>query len=342
MRISVKVFPGVRISGGTRSRRRSSRGGSQYFWHDDCKVRHRTQEAAQKHSNSAAFQAKRQAAATQARAKAAMVGKRTVELAAAKALKASEKQAAKEARRSEQKSSPDDRQKTAPLDSLGSLPLHALPPPPVLPPPPPMATSHTSPPLSLGGPADHEAGWACLYLAWELERGIASHEEEYRLHESHQVVPSAEYVEDPVADLKVRLASLQSHIQDFHRFLDPEITYKAIGKGGVGGDEEVVRYVASGITNVYVSLMQWARTTRSVNVPELWRPAYEAQSEFADVPIRQVRRFSADWSVGAGDFVRAMRAGLPHSSLNLTLKLDIGDDSRARFSAALEKVKAGS
>ena len=63
------------------------------------------------------------------------------------------------------------------------------------------------------GPPDHEPGWQYLYLASELERGLADLETEYVAHEAHRAHRAhrtdTSLVPDPVSGAKAQLGVLQ-------------------------------------------------------------------------------------------------------------------------------------
>jgi hypothetical protein len=118
------------------------------------------------------------------------------------------------------------------------------------------------------------------------------------------------------------------------------MTESALGESGHGGNEDVIVQVAAGIVQIYAYMMQWSKDTKSLSAPGGWDEVFQAQSGLADMPIRSIRRFCADFELGSRDLVRAMRAGLPCESLNLTLKIDLGDAPVARLHAAMEKMKS--
>lgn len=192
---------------------------------------------------------------------------------------------------------------------------------------------------TIQGPSDHEFCWEYLYLAEEIERGLARHEVQYRIHEEHRIDPPGEHVSDPIADITARLDSLGAHVQRATTVLDPRILRRAFGTNMDDGDESVIRAIALVIEDVYVSLMLWSRMARCVSSPTRFVPVYQAVSEFADLPIREIRQFSQEWSLQARDLVRARRAGLIHDPAKITLTFNVDANAQARFATALENAK---
>lgn len=319
MRISLKIFPGVRISGSTRRRRKGKRAPA--WTHEGCSIRHRTQDAAQR----------------------CTLGRtRTVPTSAVTG-------------RSTQHEPPVDTTKAARdahLDGLAArVPPHRPPPGPEYTypygkppdqakptdplPKPPRADTAPSVKKSvvIVQPEDHLPGWSYLYLGAELKRGLEDHEAEYLVHEQRLISPNGDRINDPQADFHRRLAHFKALLDRSNEYFNDGTLAKAFGAGGEG-DAETVRYVAEGIVGIYVSMMQWAVAARSVVVQQDWAPIFHGLAEMPYLPVRQIRQFSADWATEAEALVNAKRSGLPHKPTTVTLKLSISDDAMARLHAA--------
>jgi hypothetical protein len=102
-------------------------------------------------------------------------------------------------------------------------------------------------------PPDREKGWAYLYLASELARGIAEHESEYEAHLKRRSSPSTEVITHPIEDLRVRLDQLGEFVHRAGTYLASELVKKGFGSAVTDGDG--IRVIAAGITDVYVSMM---------------------------------------------------------------------------------------
>jgi hypothetical protein len=127
-------------------------------------------------------------------------------------------------------------------------------------------------------------------------------------------------------------------IHGANRFLDSDITQRALGTSGHGADEAAVREIATGISGVYAEAMRWAQNTRDAPVPDEWAKLYLALADFADAPIREIRSFATEWINGSNDLVRAMRAGLSHPPLAVTLKFDIDGVAMSHFDSELKRL----
>jgi hypothetical protein len=79
---------------------------------------------------------------------------------------------------------------------------------------------------------------------------------------------------------------------------------------------------------------------RGISVPDVWPPLYQAYADLADVPIGEVRQFSIEWTQQAGEAVAAMRAGLAHQPVHLTLRISLVEEAMANLNAAFAAVKA--
>ena len=189
------------------------------------------------------------------------------------------------------------------------------------------------------GPEDYQFCWEYLYLASEIARGLAFHDQEYREHEKHLAVPTGEYIDDPVADAQARLDVLATIVSKGSAFISADRVAGAIGLNTTDGSEEEIRAIGRGIEEMFVAFMAWSRAIRGADVPSQFVPVYRALGDFADHPIREIRRFSVEWTCLAGDLVRAKRAGLPCENFSVTLKFDVGADTVARFSQALASAK---
>lgn len=344
MRLSVKIFPGVRISTSTRRRRRPRpRKPAATVWtHLGCSTRHRSQAAAQKCAS---------AKATKRAKVAGTVAARTAAPRTTTAVSTSPTNASNESRLT-QLAAQAGGSRSAPGPEF----FHPFGEPAADEPARPAAApaSHSSEPpdpsfpspASSGKPAvvipppDREKGWAHLYLASELARGIAEHEPEYQAHLQRLSFPSAEVITQPVGDLRHRLDQLREIVHRLQMYLAPELVKKGFGSSGTEGDDVTIRVVAAGITDIYVSMMRWAASLRGIPVPDLWRPLYQGHADLADVPIDEIRQFSTDWSQQASEAVVAVRAGLVHEPLHLTLRISIGDEAMANLTAAYAAVRA--
>lgn len=187
----------------------------------------------------------------------------------------------------------------------------------------------------LSSPPDHEFCWEYLFLAAEIARGLAKHEDQYREHEEHRTVPTGEQVSDPAADVTKRLEVFGSICSNGCEFLSQQHKERAFGSTLSDGSEEGIRTIALGIEEMYVALMDWAQATRGVDVPRQFLPTYQALSNWSDFPIRQIRRFSVDWTCLAGDLVRAKRAGIPYEPFSLTLEFEVDENAEAQFAQAV-------
>jgi hypothetical protein len=185
-------------------------------------------------------------------------------------------------------------------------------------------------------PPDHEPGWQYLYLASELERGLANLETEDVAHEAHLAHRTdTSLVSDPISGAKARLGVLQDALRTLNRALSKETTDNAF-RGG----EADIRSLASVIIGIYALLMRWAQSVRDAAVPADYVPMYDALAELADFQIRQIRAFSVEWGLGAKDMARSMRSGLPYKPFRVSFKFDLGDAALAHVRATMDALKS--
>jgi hypothetical protein len=342
VRLSVKIFPGVRISSSTRRRRPKRRTPAAQVWtHTGCSTRHRTEAAAQKCANAVAAKQAKAASAAAPRTTAARTTTAPLVNQAQTAKDSRLAQMAARASGNRPAPGPEFFHPFGETSAAEPARPAATPANPSDAPPPPRfpEPSSAEKPAVVVPPPNREKGWSHLYLATELARGIAEYETEYEAHLLRLISPSTEVVTHVAEDLKRRLDQLSESVHRTNSYLAPELVKKGFGSAVAEGDDVTLRVIAAGITGVYVSIMRWAASVRGTQVPALWR-LYQAHADLADAPVEEIRQFSIDFSQQAGEAVAALRAGLPPKPVHVTLRMTIGEEDMSNLNAAFEAAKA--
>lgn len=194
--------------------------------------------------------------------------------------------------------------------------------------------------MTFVGPPDHGPGWEYLYLASEIARGLADHDPEYRDYLSGVVQPSGEVLNDLPKQLSDLSREVIEIVASMDLFFSPEALEKALGPPGQPGDEEAIRGIAKGLSDMYAALIAWAQSIRGATVSGEWHPACSALVRMVAAPIGEIREFSALTSETVGQLVADLRNGKsPSSSTTLTLKLNVPDSYISEFEQALGDVQ---
>ncbi|MGZ4372643.1 MAG: hypothetical protein ACXVRQ_10655, partial [Gaiellaceae bacterium] len=116
----------------------------------------------------------------------------------------------------------------------------------------------------------------------------------------------------------------------------PESQERTFGKLGESGDPQRIIEFAEGIVDAYSELLDWSARLRASGVPERFRRIFDIASEYADLPLRQVREYIDRVVDELDGLPAALREGRP-ITLVLTLTLSIDDEVQQRFSRELER-----
>ena len=170
-------------------------------------------------------------------------------------------------------------------------------------------------------PSDQEVGWALLYFAGEVAKGIAAHEVQYQSYIHGEAATGGLAVANPLSYLGDALTSLSSSGKVIQRAFDKNAA-SAFGLGGLGGERGAIDEMARDIAVGYGQMLGLGLRVRGATVPDAWKPAVAAFADVVRKPVELIRNWSDQLSSEVKDHVARARAG-EHASLNLTLTLDI-------------------
>ena len=194
--------------------------------------------------------------------------------------------------------------------------------------------------MTIVPPADHLEGWEYLYFASELARGLAEHQAEFEEYQSGTTPPTGEQVADPAARLKELSDESSKTVGNVSRLLSAQVLEGAFGPPGEAGDEVQIRGVASGLVDVYASMIAWGQQVRAASVPPEWRPAYLALSKYVALPLRQFQEFSTTVSTKVTKVVGELRSGKePTDEITLALVVSVDPEMEKEFNAALAALR---
>ena len=197
--------------------------------------------------------------------------------------------------------------------------------------------------LPLIPPADHDAGWAWLYFASELARGLAACQPQYLEYQSQAVGVGGEAVADPEANIRVLSDEMSAVVAKANGLLDPALMEQALGPPGKPGNEEVIRVVTAGLTGVYAEMISWGLRVRGADVGPKWQPAYAALSKYVSLPLHQFQDFSAALSTRMSQLVTDLRAGkTPDHEVDMTLTLTVDPTATSEFNVAMAAIRKAS
>lgn len=183
-------------------------------------------------------------------------------------------------------------------------------------------------------PPDRDAGWAPLYLASEIARGLAEYENDYHDYLLGVIRPTSEVVTAPRDVLSAFADELRAAIENLGRIVNNGIMK------GTSTDESVMRRTAADFVARYALMIAWGQRLRGATVPDHWRPAFRALSDSVSLPLRQIRQFSEDYCEVMGRNVANRRAGRAPTPANLMLTLALDPKASAEFKQALAQLNA--
>lgn len=183
-------------------------------------------------------------------------------------------------------------------------------------------------------PPDRDVGWAALYLASEIARGLAEYENDYHDYLLGVIRPTGEVVSAPRDVLSALTDELRAGIENVSRLVNNGIMK------GTSTDESLIRRTAADFVDMYALMIAWGQRLRGATVPDRWLPAFRALSHSVSLPLRQIRKFSEDYCEVMGRNVADRRAGHAPAPTNLTLTLALDPKASAEFKEALAQLNA--
>jgi hypothetical protein len=181
-------------------------------------------------------------------------------------------------------------------------------------------------------------GWEYLLWGAVLLRKRNDLEPKWREHEARHRRPSdVELTESEALDRVSRVFDgAQGIAQGITGQLTPEAQERAFGRPGEPGNPELIAGSAAGIVAGYDELLEWSAGLRADGVPDRFRAIFDLASEFADLPLRQMREFIDRVVEQFDDIPSALKEDRP-IRLELTLTLAVDEDVAARFQRELDE-----
>ena len=128
-----------------------------------------------------------------------------------------------------------------------------------------------------------------------------------------------------------RLASLQTIVRNANRLLNSS-TLRDLFQTP---QKSSIQKITDRFTDTYVDLLEWTQSTRDADVPDPWKPVYEALGEYPDLIVQRFREFVDEIRRQAEDIAAARSAGKSHGPLKVTLDFEIGDTAVDKMDIAM-------
>jgi len=139
-----------------------------------------------------------------------------------------------------------------------------------------------------------------------------------------------------------RWSDLQSITDGAVKVLTDENKVKAFGPDGEPGDPDRIYHAANHIVNAYGQLIDWAASLRSVAVPDVLMPAYEAAANVARQPAIEFREF-IDENVKQLDKIPPYLANEESHKgplrIELTLTVTVDDSAISKYVSEVKKAR---
>jgi hypothetical protein len=182
--------------------------------------------------------------------------------------------------------------------------------------------------------------WEHLYLVAQLlhERDLA--EPMYRDHRLRYAAGTGTVVpRDNVYDfMSMALNDAQRLMRTLTQLMSPEAQDSAVGLPGQPGDPAAIAHLAARINSVYVDLMRWAARLRGASAPSEFHAALDALAAIVDEPIEAYRAFIERFAAQLEGLPQRLAAGEIGIELELTLTVDISQQSMAALDAEMMKL----
>lgn len=176
-----------------------------------------------------------------------------------------------------------------------------------------------------------------LYFASLLEQGIAKNKLLYEDHLRRSVRDNTRHlVDDPATDVSKRLASLKRIVGNADRILNSPTLRNLFQTP----QKASIQKITERFTETYVDLLEWTQSTRDADVPDPWKPVYEALGEYPDLIVQRFREFVDEIRRQAEDIAAARSAGKSHGPLRVTLTFDIGNTAVDKMNKAMRSLSS--
>ena len=193
--------------------------------------------------------------------------------------------------------------------------------------------------------AEQPEWWEYRLYAGALMQGRIELEDKWHAHELR--LPGGRRREpDAMPEFLSReLGWMRHQVSAIDRVFDPDVLEKAFGARGVAGDAGRIRQVASGVIQIYDSMMEWAAELRNTSAPDEYDDVVEQTARMVDGPVRQIHDFVqqvADQIARIPVLIEeAESEGATEENpmtLTLTLSLSIDDGVQEQLQAALRQI----
>jgi hypothetical protein len=181
-------------------------------------------------------------------------------------------------------------------------------------------------------------GWEYPLFAAVLRRKSDELESKWREHEARYRRPSETTLSEPEA--LDRMSGVFDEaaviVDNMMLHFTPVSQERTFGKLGESGDPRRITEFAEGIVAAYSELLDWSARLRATGVPERFRGIFDIASEYADLPLRQLREYIDRVVDELDGLPAALREGRPITAV-LTLTLSVDDEVGERFTRELER-----
>jgi hypothetical protein len=131
-------------------------------------------------------------------------------------------------------------------------------------------------------------------------------------------------------------------IEPMMRLFGPDVQERIFGAPGEPGEPLRIEHFAQRIITTYEGLLDWAASLRSMDVPEVFKGAYETAARMADQPVSEIRAF-IDRVVEEMDRVpqRLAEANDEDKPITIAMNLDLAGDEELvdEFNRQLEDIE---
>lgn len=190
--------------------------------------------------------------------------------------------------------------------------------------------------------ASRPAAWEYLLYAGFLLQGKQRLEPKWRDHRLGLALPGGV----PLSDLE-SIDALKSvtrgplmAVQNFDRVMSQDAQEDAFGVPGEPGDPEAIDHLARRFLDIYEYLLDWAADIRSLGVADELADLRTISAKLSDRAIEQIREFIDLFAAEMEQVPERLARGDEGIRIEMTLKLDVGDDLIDAHAAEWSRLEA--